>query len=91
MSSDWKESSLKKRDFQHSKSEPEIPKHKKKAGKRKNTHVLIAKNYKWWNGKIEDFNLGKYENLKRAEDALKQQSNSCWLKDKCELVIEEIE
>ena len=89
MSSDWKESSLKKRDFQHQKSEPEIPKHKKKANKKKHTHVLIAKNYKWWNGRVEDWKLGKYETLKGAEQALQQYSHS-WLNNKCDLVIEEI-
>lgn len=89
MASDWKESSLKKRDFQHSKSDPEIPKHKKKS-KGKYTHKLIAKKFKWGQRPDEDWIIGKYKNKTGAEQALKQMSSS-WIVKFCEqLLIEEI-
>jgi hypothetical protein len=74
MSSDWKESGIKKRDFQHSKSDPEIPK-PRKSKKVKKTHMLIIKDFSWWDGKKEDYVFSKYTSLESAEQALHQKQN----------------
>ena len=75
--SDWKESSLKRRDFRSAKEDPEIPRHKKKA-RGKNTYKITCN---WTFGlKTERFTLGKYKNLEGAQQALKQYESSMWAK-----------
>jgi hypothetical protein len=86
MSSDWKESGIKKRDFQHSKSDPEIakPRGKKKSNK---PYMLVIKNFGWFKESKKDFVFGRYATLKSAKEALKQKSvdGSFWGKYEMEI------
>lgn len=90
MRTDYKESAVKRKDFRHSKDDPQIP---KRVGKRKGakTHKLVVKDFSWKFGNEEpkDYVLGTYKNKQGAEQALKnQQYDLFW--GQYEMQIEEI-
>lgn len=76
MSSDWKESAIKRRDFRSTKSDPEVPKHRKKKAHKKPWKV-VAKNFPLFNRK-EDYVLGRYKTEQDAKNALQGYKKNWW-------------
>ena len=89
MSSDWKESALKRKDFRHTKSDPEIAKHKTKTKKYNFKIVVLNHVWNFLDNKPKDLTLGKYKKRGSAEQAAKVYRQKGYLKG-FEIIVKEI-
>jgi hypothetical protein len=77
MSSDWKESAIKRRDFRHSKSDPEVAKGRKKKSRGKKPWKIVC-DWKFLGRDEKGYVLGRYKTEDAAKNALQSYKNNWW-------------
>ena len=78
MTSEWKESANKRRDFRNSKTDPEIAKGRKNRGGHKKPWKLYCKAPRMFSLDTEEFILGRYKTEKGAKSALQAHEANYW-------------